>query len=191
MKTRTLAVVAIAAAGALALHGCAGRPTDRVTGVVAPSTGLARPGTRAPEITFTDRGGKLRRLSSLYDDATIVAFVKAACSESNAELLAAGGKLGGRVSVVEICTCDDGCEAHEQCMRTRGDKSRRLISICDARGLAKRWYGIATDTAAFVLDREGTIVAYGTLADLGTLRQQAQTLADQAQEWRESVYGSG
>ena len=186
MGIKHIAVALGVAAGSAVLSGCVAPWTRPLTGpivVAAPN----RWGT-APDITFRNQDGRLRSLSSFYADATIVAFIEQPCTKPEAPLALGARKLRGRVAVVEIATPPGGCKEHHECVMRRGDKSRNLISLCDGTGLVRQCFGVSTQSAVFVLDLFGTIVARGTMADLDRLTQKAEAMAQEAEAQRMHTY---
>ena len=144
-------------------------------------------GTFVPNATFVDNNGNMHRLSSLYSDATLLAFVPEACHDPSSSVDEGTGNLPLNVAVVEICNGD--CESHAECLKVRGDRSRRLIVLCDTDDHLTHLFNIATTNAIFVLDRQGRIVAEGSLGDLPELRRTAESVAVKMQREREQLYG--
>ena len=179
--------VALAAAAASAvLPGCVAPWTRPLTGPI-----LAAAPNRwgvAPDITFRDQEGRLRSLSSFYADATIVVFLEQPCTKAEAPLALGARTLRGRVAFVEICTPPGGCKDHHECVMRRGDKAKHLISLCDGTGLVRQWFGVSTNSAVFVLDLFGAIVARGTMADLDRLIKKAEVMAQEAEAQRMQMY---
>jgi len=186
MGIKRVAVTLGVVAGSAVLSGCVApwmRPMTGPIVVAAP----ARWGM-APDITFRDQDGRLRSLSSFYADATIVAFLEQPCTKQEAPLALGARSLRGRVAVVEICTPPGGCKDHHECVMRRGDKAKHLISLCDGTGLVRQWFGVSTNSAVFVLDLFGAIVARGTMADLDRLIKKAEVMAQEAEAQRMQMY---
>lgn len=187
MSTRWLASLVALATGAAVLSACAPRLQRPVTGVIVPPTESVV-GARAPDFTFRTADGRLARLSDIYQDATLVAFLEKACSAPDSRLAALSTQLKNRrVAVAEICTHPERCKSHGECVRLRGEEAPDLVSLCDARGLVRRWYGVSTTDSVFVLDQNGIIRGQGALTELDGLRAQAEHVARAAARRRQRV----
>jgi hypothetical protein len=144
-------------------------------------------GTFVPNATFTDDNGKMHRLSMLYEDATLLAFVPEACHAPSSRVAGITEGLPLNVAVVEICNGE--CESHAECLRVRADRSRRLVVLCDTDDHLTHLFNIATANAVFVIDRYGRIVAEGSLEDLDSLREKAVEVADRMRKEKQDLYG--
>jgi hypothetical protein len=175
MNTKWFSGLLIAVLGAGVVAGCgeATTRTEPTTGHVIPFIDGRFVGSEFPDITFVDRQGKSRRLSSLYADATILAFLERPCAPSDSRLVAHTSEFRQRITVVEITTPPGGCEAHKQCVMTRAEKGSHLVSLCDGEGRVRDWLGLATPDAVFVLDQYGKVEASGRMEDFAWLRQRA------------------
>ncbi len=178
--------VASALLGAVGLEGCSLGLQQPVEGTVV-STGLPfGVGSQVPNVAFLDPRGKLHRLASVYEDATIIAFVKDGTQPPDPRLTSEAALERGRVAVVEVC--GGPCRAHQDLTWARGDKARHLISLCDSSGIMAKRYGVTEPGAVFVVDRYGTIVAKGALGDLPKLRKVANETAYDAEMEREALF---
>jgi hypothetical protein len=146
-------------------------------GRVVPSAEHTATGSAFPDVAFLDAEGAPHRLSSLYRDATIIALVEKPCVSADTDLVARTSEFGERVAVVEITTPPGGCDAHKQCVMTRGRLGDHLVSLCDGDGTVRRRLGAATPDAVFVLDQHGRVAASGRMADFPWLRRRAIDLA--------------
>ncbi len=178
--------VAFVLLGAAGLHGCSLGLQQPVEGTVI-STGLPfGVGSQVPNVAFLDPRGKLHRLATVYEDATIIAFVKDGSQPPDPRLTSEAALERGRIAVIEVC--GGPCRAHQDLTLARGDKARRLISLCDANGIMAKRFGVTETGVVFVVDRYGTIVAKGTLADLPRLRKIASDTASDAELERQSLF---
>ncbi len=178
--------VALVLLGTAGLHGCSLGLQEPVEGTVL-STGLPfGVGSQVPNVAFLDPRGKLHRLASVYEDATIIAFVKDGSQPPDPRLTSEAAIERGRVAVVEVC--GGPCRAHRELTLARGDKASHLISLCDSEGIMAKRYGVAEPGAVFVVNRYGTIIAKGTLTDLPKLRKIASDTAYEAEMERQALF---
>ncbi len=167
--------------------GCA-RPQP-VVGVVVEDPTPRWIGQRAPGGTVIDGQGKIRRVASLYGDATLVVFRTAGCDEAGASLR--DEAPGPGVVVIEVCNHPDGpCPHHGECVLTRADRATRVVSLCDARGLLRRRWGVTTSGAAFLLDDIGIIRAVERPDEIDRLVTQANEIAERVQMDADDDWGS-
>jgi len=163
------------------ISGCSQKP---ITGVVVTKPSTFAEESYAPDITFTDLQGRLRDLSSFYMNANIIAFVGSECLEkSNPQLIQMASDLKYDVAVVEICSPKVESGKESPCRMTREIKEKNLITLCDKEGIARNGYRMTTPTAVFVLDSMGYIKAIGTIKDLEKLRQKAESIAAEEENW--------
>lgn len=166
--------------------GCAESPSSQVGGIIVPPRSTVDVGRYAPDARFQDPSGQDYWLSSMYEDATVLAFVEAGCSRPHADLIRAKEKLGGQVQIVEICSGEHHSEA-EPVEALADDTS--LFMLCDEKQILTRRYGLEELDAVFLLDRHGRVVERGTLSDLAVLTQRARQVATASARQRDRLYG--
>jgi hypothetical protein len=159
--------------------------TGTVIGYQEPPRAMS-PDPRGPIIAAD---GKTLPLFSLCNSATILVFTQDSCLPAGSPVVQAASQVGRNVSVIEISGPADSCEAHAQCIKGRGDSARDLVSLCDAGGLLRSWYGISTPSAVVVLDAEGTVLSSGSMSDFELYRLLAESVARQANRSWSDVYG--
>lgn len=190
MNTRQTSTFVPVLVAAIFTAGCSMTQAPPTAGVVIhEAAGPPRVGAIAPDATFLDRTGKIHRLSSLWEDATIMVFTSAKCCLADPRVVRSTQDLPQGVSVVEISAAPGGCKEHEECVVSRSDKARHIIALCDSQGVLHKRYGVSTPSVVFLVDGDGTIAAVGTIDDLPRIRGQARELVWKADKERELRYG--
>jgi peroxiredoxin len=188
MKATYLLCIGFAALAALLAAGCTPSSAEPTTGTIVPSPRAFGVGSHAPDATFVDHKGRVRTVSRLFEDATLLAFVPGRCPGPAAELAAAAAKLRGRAAVIQVCIGT--CDTDASCVQRNERQARNMVYLCDGQHYLSRRYGVFDEKALFVIDQYATIVSRGHLANLETLRRKTQELADEAQREREYYYGA-
>lgn len=192
MSINSFCIAAVITALLLIIGGCVTTPKVPVAGTVVVQPTTFGEGSYAPDIMFTDLKGRLRHLSSYYNNSNIIAFVGGNCYEkSDPRLTEIASNLRSDVTVVEICSTGMKLGEVEQCRMVRGIKEMNLITICDGGGAARNAYHVTTPTAVFVLDRRGFIKVMGTIKELKKLCRKAESIAAETEKLRENLYEGG
>ncbi len=172
--------------------GCRTQPHEAVSGVISGmDRGELGPGDMMPDMKFVDSKDRPHLLSAVREDASIIVVYPGPCCRPNAAVVAASQGLMAGVSVVAISSMPTGCRQHSYCVQTSGDATRHIVSVCDARGEMRRLLGVGTTATVFVVDRHGRIVARAGIDALPQMRKTAESLARDAVEEREALYGGG
>lgn len=172
---------------ALSWSGCAEAPGSKVSGLIVQGQSGLQVGALAPDVMFVDGAGKLTRLSSLYEDSTVIAIVEGDCTVPVPELNRAADEVGPGVRIVEIfkaCREDD-----DDCLKTLEGKGSRIVSLCDGHEILSRRYGVSEGNVVFVLDAWGRVVERGSLSDLAALTRKASSTAVAVADTRARLYG--
>jgi hypothetical protein len=186
MKTVRVHRVVMVVLSCIGWLGCAESPSSRVGGIIVPPRSAVDVGRYAPDARFQDPSGRDYWLSSVYEDATVLAFVEESCSRPHADLIRAKEKLGEQVQVVEVCSGEHHSEAEPVEALSDGTS---LFMLCDEKQILTRRYGLEQSDAVFLLDRQGRVVERGTLSDLAVLTQRARQVATAAARQRDRLYG--
>lgn len=179
MDTRALLILAAAALALAVWVGgnqtiAAEKATSGNAVYNAPASAI---GQRLLDIEFAAPDGSVRKVSSYFDDATIVAMINEPCAGRESPLAKAGEIATGGVAIVEISTAGPDCTAHAQCVAARGIESGHLVSVCDPRGVVRGLLGATAPNNLLLLDNQGTVVDQGGLADFDRLYMKAAQMA--------------
>jgi hypothetical protein len=191
MKNLTIAAAAAGLFVLLILSGCSTH-REMVYGEVVeePSSII---GSQAPRIAFKDDQGVVRRLYSDNEVATIIAFVDHPCSPPDSNLVAVSNRLAGDAMVVEICasSAPGGCESHGDCVKSRGQAARHLVSLCDNSNNLRQWFENRTDKKVFLLDQYGVVRFEGSLSDLERIQRKAREFVEEYREEMDEMIYTG